>query len=92
MTCSELAHSFSFFLPGKKKKEENNDQSQVKRLNALMQTFFFMMMSQVSLPIRLPKQSGIGGGIVALFPKIFVVATWSPKLNKKGNSNWECMH
>jgi glutaminase len=24
--------------------------------------------------------------VLALFPKIFVVATWSPKLNKKGNS------
>jgi glutaminase len=39
------------------------------------------MMSRVSLPIKgLPGKSGIGGGIVALFPKIFVVATWSPKL------------
>jgi glutaminase len=36
--------------------------------------------------VGLPGKSGIGGGIVALFPKIFVVATWSPKLNKKGNS------
>jgi glutaminase len=33
--------------------------------------------------VGLPK-SGIGGGIVALFLKS--LATWSPKLNKKGNS------
>jgi glutaminase len=33
-----------------------------------MQTCGFMM-SQVSLPIKWDYQSGIGGGIVALFPK-----------------------
>jgi glutaminase len=34
----------------------------------------------------LPGKSGIGGGIAALYPKNFVVGTWSPRLNEKGNS------
>jgi hypothetical protein len=51
MTCSELAHSFSFFSMREKKKRKTNLKSQVKRLNALMQTCGFMM-SRVSLPIK----------------------------------------
>jgi glutaminase len=41
--------------------------------------------------VGLPGKSGIGGGR-GFIPKIFVVATWSPKLNKKAIQNWECMH
>jgi glutaminase len=60
--------------------------SQVKRLNALMQTCGFMM-SQVSLPIKWDYPAKVELAVVSwLYSKIFVVATWSPKLNKKGNS------
>ena len=76
MTCKELSHSFFFFA-----------KSQVKRLNALMQTCgFYDESGEFTYKVGLPGKSGIGGGIVALFPKVFVVATWCPKLNKKGNS------
>jgi glutaminase len=34
--------------------------------------------------VGLPGKSGIGG--IVFIPKNLVVATWSPKLNKKGNS------
>jgi glutaminase len=51
------------------------------------------MMSQVSLPIKWDYRAKVVLAVVLwLFPKIFVIATWSPKLNKKGNSEWECMH
>ena len=36
--------------------------------------------------VGLPGKSGVGGGIVALLPNEYCVATWSPGLNKKGNS------
>jgi glutaminase len=88
MTCSELAHSFFFFANEGKTKEGKQilTKSQVKRLNALMQTCgFYDESGEFTYKVGLPGKSG-GGGIVALFPKIFVVATWSPKLNKKGNS------
>jgi hypothetical protein len=49
MTCSELAHFF-FFSPMRENERRKQIKSQVKRLNALMQTGF--MMSQVSLPIK----------------------------------------
>jgi glutaminase len=48
-----------------------------------MQTCGFMMnQGEFTYRVGLPGKSGIGGGIVALFPTNFVVA-WSPKLNKR---------
>tara|TARA_R110000868_G_scaffold38171_2_gene133924 strand:- start:132 stop:1043 length:912 start_codon:yes stop_codon:yes gene_type:complete len=89
MNCQELANSFFFFANEGETKDKNKilTKSQVKRLNALMQTCgFYDESGEFTYKVGLPGKSGIGGGIVALYPKVFVVATWSPKLNKKGNS------
>lgn len=89
MTCQELANSFFFFANEGKTKNGKQilTQSQVKRLNALMQTCgFYDESGEFTYKVGLPGKSGIGGGIVALYPKNFVIATWSPRLNKKGNS------
>jgi glutaminase len=93
MTCSELAHSFSFFSMREKNEEENKFEESSKEVECFDADLrFYDESGEFTYKVGLPGKSGIGGGIVALFPKIFVVATWSPKLNKKGNSDWECMH
>lgn len=89
MTCKELAHSFYFFANEGKTKSGKQvlNKSQVKRLNAIMQTCgFYDESGEFTYKVGLPGKSGIGGGIVALYPKNFVIASWSPRLNEKGNS------
>ena len=86
MSCKELAYSFFFFANEGKTRDGKQllTKSQVKRLNALMQTCgLYDESGEFTYRVGLPGKSGIGGGIVALFPTNFVVATWSPK---KGNS------
>ena len=41
---------------------------------------------EFSFRVGLPGKSGVGGGIVAIYPQEYCVAVWSPKLNPKGNS------
>ena len=91
MTCKELAHSFFFFANEGMTKSGKQilSKSQVKRINALMQTCgFYDESGEFTYRVGLPGKSGIGGGIAALYPNHFSVATWSPRLNEKGNSEF----
>jgi glutaminase len=61
--------------------------SRIKRLNAVMQTCgFYDEAGEFSYLVGLPGKSGVGGGIVAIYPMRYSVAVWSPRLNSKGNS------
>jgi glutaminase len=46
------------------------------------------MMSQEFTYMGLPGKSGIGGGIVALYPKVFCRATWSLDLTERKFRVW----
>lgn len=89
MSCRELAVAFRAFTCHKDFNYAGYrlTSSQVKRLNALMQTCgFYDEAGEFSYLVGLPGKSGVGGGIVAICPMKYSVAVWSPRLNAKGNS------
>ncbi|MDO7173577.1 glutaminase [Mariniflexile sp. AS56] len=89
MTCAQVSNAF-FFLANKGYCLTNTahlTKTQAKRINAIMLTCgFYDEAGEFAFEVGLPGKSGVGGGIVALLPDNYVITTWSPGLNKKGNS------
>ena len=90
MSCRELSLAFLAFANHRRKFNYAGvtlTSSQVKRMNAIMQTCgFYDEAGEFSYLVGLPGKSGVGGGIVAIYPLQYSVAVWSPRLNSKGNS------
>ena len=90
MSCRELSRAFMAFANHRKKFNYAGitlTASEVKRINAIMQTCgFYDEAGEFSYLVGLPGKSGVGGGIVAIYPLQYSVAVWSPRLNSKGNS------
>ena len=90
MSCRELSEAFLVFANHHRKFDYAGvvlTSSQVKRLNAIMQTCgFYDEAGDFAYFVGLPGKSGVGGGIAAIYPLKYSVAVWSPRLNAKGNS------
>jgi glutaminase len=91
MTCSELSKTF-LFLANYGRNPVNNEEiiskSRSKRINAVMQLCgLYDEAGEFSFKVGLPGKSGVGGGIVVVHPGQYCMTVWSPRLNKKGNSN-----
>ncbi|WP_447971915.1 glutaminase [Nitrospira sp. M1] len=90
MTCKELAQGY-VFLAANGVNPLTNERvlrgSKTKRINAIMQLCgFYDEAGEFAFKVGLPGKSGVGGGIIAIYPGHYSIALWSPKLNKKGNS------
>lgn len=89
MSCKQLSKAFLAFTNYKPFEFAGYklSTSRIKRLNAVMQTCgFYDEAGEFSYLVGLPGKSGVGGGIVAIYPMRYAVAVWSPRLNSKGNS------
>lgn len=89
MSCRELASAFLAFTNHAPFEYAGYrlSRSRIKRLNAVMQTCgFYDEAGEFSYLVGLPGKSGVGGGIIAVYPHRYSVAVWSPRLNSKGNS------
>ena len=90
MSCRELSLAFLAFANHRRKFDYTGitlTSSQVKRINAIMQTCgFYDEAGEFAYLVGLPGKSGVGGGIVAIHTLLYSVAVWSPRLNSKGNS------
>ncbi len=67
--------------------EEFISAPQAKRVNAVMLTCgHYDASGDFAFHVGLPGKSGVGGGIVAVVPKLMSIAVFSPRLNSWGNS------
>ncbi len=94
MSCAELAQA-TMFLANEGQDITRNGQpgeqflspSASRRVNALMLTCgAYDAAGDFAYRIGLPVKTGVGGGIVAIVPRVGTVAVWSPELDSTGNS------
>lgn len=90
MSCKDLSNAFLAFARSSVPFSHGGVKlsiSQVKRMNAIMQTCgFYDEAGEFAFLVGLPGKSGVGGGIVAIYPSKYSIAVWSPRLNSRGNS------
>lgn len=90
MNCHQLALAGRFLMSG----GVNPDTGvaivtprRARRILSLMMTCgHYDGSGEFAFRVGLPGKSGVGGGILAIAPRVASIAVWSPGLNERGNS------
>jgi len=90
MSCQQLAQSL-LFLANKGIDPRTNkticSAKDAHRVNAILSTSgMYDQSGEFAFSVGLPAKSGVGGGLIAIVPNYGVICTWSPPLNRFGNS------
>lgn len=90
LSCEQLANLFLFLAANGQHPKSGVkvlSPSKAKRVKAIMLLCgFYDEAGEFAFRVGLPGKSGVGGGIVAVHPGHYSIATWSPRLNPRGNS------
>lgn len=90
MNCHQLASAGRFLMLGGVNPDTGLSvvtRQRARRILALMMTCgHYDGSGEFAHRVGLPGKSGVGGGILAIVPRVASVAVWSPGLNDRGNS------
>jgi len=90
MSCQQLASSLLFLANKGIDPKTNNticSPRDAHRVNAILSTSgMYDQSGEFAFSVGLPAKSGVGGGVVAIVPGYGVICSWSPPLNRFGNS------
>ena len=89
MSCAELAWAALFLARHGSLHDGRRllTEVQAKRVNAVMLTCgAYDAAGEFAYRVGLPGKSGVGGGILAVVPRLCTVCVWSPGLDEQGNS------
>ncbi len=90
MNCRQLALAGRFLMSGGVNPDTGLSvvsADRARRILSLMMTCgHYDGSGEFAFRVGLPGKSGVGGGILAVVPRIASIAVWSPGLNERGNS------
>lgn len=90
MNCRQLALAGRFLMSGGINPDTGFavvTADRARRILALMMTCgHYDGSGEFAFRVGLPGKSGVGGGILAIVPRVASIAVWSPGLNERGNS------
>lgn len=90
MSCLDLCRAASFLANDgvdPVSSERIVPKARARRINSLMLTCgLYDAVGNFAFRVGLPAKSGVGGGIIAVWPGHLTVCVWSPGLDKSGNS------
>lgn len=90
MNCHQLALAGRFLMSGGLNPDTGLSvvsPRRARRILAMMMTCgHYDGSGEFAFRVGLPGKSGVGGGIMAIVPRVASIAVWSPGLNERGNS------